>query len=166
MIYRNANFLQFYFCKNERQDMYSVLFSCWLQTKFSLSSKFSRNLGSMPKTSVNGLSTWRKHMGTGSMWNAFGIFAEVRCWRPRVTGHPRTVWLSQEEPGSGLTASAPVPDVSAPACTNRVWRPLRPVSVAQKHKPSTMDCTAWRFWTMRQPNGCSTPAAKSSAVKQ
>jgi len=28
------------------------------------------------------------------------------------------------------------------------------------------DCTAWRFWTMRQPNGCSIPAPKSSAVKQ
>jgi len=55
---------------------------------------------------------------------------------------------------------------------------LRPVSVAQKNKPSTMssfnvqsidlpmDCMAWRFWTMRQPNGCSTPAPKSSAAKR
>jgi len=38
---------------------------------------------------------------------------------------------SQEEPGSGFTASAPVLDVSTPACTNEVWPPLRPVSVAQ-----------------------------------
>ena len=87
-------------------------------------------------------------------------------------------WPSQEEPGSGLTDSAPVSDVSAPACTNGVWPPLRPVSVAHKNKPSTMsssnvqsidlpmDCTAWRFRGMRQPNGCSTPAPKSSAVKQ
>jgi len=72
-------------------------------------------------------------------------------------------------PGSGWTASAQVSDVSAPACTNGVWPPLRPVSVAQ-NKPSTMssstvqsndpptDYTAWQFWTMRQPNGCSTPA--------
>ena len=79
-------------------------------------------------------------------------------------------WPSQEEPGSGLTVSAPVSDVSAPACTNGVWRLLRPVSVAHNNKPSTMlssnvqsidlpmDCTAWRFWTMRQPNDCSTPA--------
>ena len=29
-----------------------------------------------------------------------------------------------------------------------------------------MDCTAWRFWTMRQSNGCSTPAPTSSATKQ
>jgi len=92
--------------------------------------------------SINGLSTWRKHMGTGSSWKAFGNFAEVRCWRPRVTGHPGTVWPSQEEPGPGLTASAPVSGFSAPACTNRVCPPLRPVSVAQKNKPSTMDCTA------------------------
>jgi len=66
-----------------------------------------------------------------------------------------------------------VSDVSAPACTNGVWPPLRPVSVAQKNKPSTMsssnvqsiylpkDCTAWRFWTMRQLNGCSTHTPKS-----
>ena len=60
---------------------------------------------------------------------------------------------------------------------NWVWLPLWPVSVSQKNKPLTMlssnvqstdllmDCMAWRFW-MRQPNGCSTPAPKSSAVKQ
>jgi len=47
-------------------------------------------------------------------------------------------WPSQEVPGSGLTASAPMSDVSATACTNEVWRPLRPVSVAQKNKPSIM----------------------------
>ena len=47
-------------------------------------------------------------------------------------------WPSQEEPGSGLTASAQVLDVSAPACTNGVWSLLRPVSVAQKNKLSTM----------------------------
>ena len=45
---------------------------------------------------------------------------------------------SQEQHGSGLTASASVSDVSVPACTNGVWPPLRPVSVAQKNKPSTM----------------------------
>ena len=43
-------------------------------------------------------------------------------------------WPFQEELGSGSTASAPVSEVSAPACTNGVWPPLRPVSVAQ-NKP-------------------------------
>jgi len=93
------------------------------------------------------------------------------------TSAPTLLEPSQEQPGSGSTASAPVPDVSAPACTNGVWPPLRPVSEAQKNKPSTMsssnvqpidlpmECTAWRFWTMRQPNGCSTPAPRSSAAK-
>ena len=59
-----------------------------------------------------------------------------------------------------------------------IWPPLRPVSVAWKNKPSTMlssnvqsidlpmDCMAWRFWTMKQPNGCSAPAPRSSAAKQ
>ena len=76
-----------------------------------------------------------------------------------------------------LTRLRPVSDVSAVACTNGVWPPLRPVSVAQ-NKPSTiltsivqsidlcMDCTTGRFWMMRQPNGCSTLAPKSSAAKQ
>ena len=87
-------------------------------------------------------------------------------------------WPSQEQRGSGLTASAPVSDVSIPACTNGVWLPLRPVSVAQKNKPSTMlssnvqsidllmECMAWRFWKMRQSNGCSTLAPRSRAAKQ
>jgi len=68
--------------------------------------------------------------------------------------------------------------VATPACTNGVWPPLRPASVTQKNKLSTMlssnvqpidllmHYTAWRFWTMRQPNGCSTPALRSSAAKQ
>ena len=33
------------------------------------------------------------------------------------------------------------------------------------NQPPT-DCTAWRFWTMKQPNGCSTSAPNSSAAKQ
>ena len=90
----------------------------------------------------------------------------------------RPEWPSQEESGSGLTAYAPVLDVSAPACTNGVWPPLQPVSVAQKNKLSTMlssnvqsinlptDCMAWQFWTMRQLNNSSTPATRSSAAMQ
>jgi len=70
-----------------------------------------------------------------------------------------------------------VSDVSAPARTNGVLPPLRPASVAQKNKPSTMvssyvksidlpvEYVAWRFWTMRQPNGCSTSAPRSSSAK-
>ena len=46
------------------------------------------------------------------------------------TGTHTPEWPSQEEPGSSLTISAPVLDVSAPACTNGVWPPLRPVSLA------------------------------------
>ena len=76
----------------------------------------------------------------------------------------------KQEPESGLTVSAPVSDVSAPACTNGARSPLRLVSVEQKNKSMTMlssnvksngllmDYTTWRFSTMRQPNGCSTPA--------
>ena len=60
----------------------------------------------------------------------------------------------------------------ASAYTNGVWPPLRPVSVAQKNKPSTMlssnvqsidffmDCTAWQSWLMRQSNGCATPVTR------
>ena len=74
------------------------------------------------------------------------------------------------------TASAQVSDVSAPDCRNGVWPLLRPVSVAQKNKPSTMlssdvqsidllmDCMAWRFWMMWQVISSSTPAPRSSAT--
>jgi len=101
----------------------------------------------------------------------------TRIFIPDTVTHP-TEWPSQEEPGSGLTASALVSDVSTPTCTHGVWPPLPSVSVAQKNQPSTMlssnvqsidhlmDCTAWRFWTMRQSNGCSTPAPRSRAAKQ
>ena len=87
-------------------------------------------------------------------------------------------WPYQDEPGSDLTAFAPVSDVSAPAFTNGVWPPLRPVSETQNNKPSTMsssnvqsidlpmDCMAWRLWTMRQPNDCSTSSLRSSVAKQ
>jgi len=87
-------------------------------------------------------------------------------------------WPSQKEPVSVLTTSTLVSDVSAPACTDEVWPPLRSVSVAQKNKPSAMlssnaqsidllmDCTAWRFWTMRQSNDCSRPAPRSGTAKQ
>ena len=69
-------------------------------------------------------------------------------------------WPFEKEAGSGLTASARVSDVSSPACTNGAWPPLRPVSVAQKIKPSTMlssnvqsidlpmACMPWRSWTI------------------
>jgi len=99
-------------------------------------------------------------------------------FHPRHQHPPTPEWPSQEEPGSGLATFALVLDVSAPACTNGVWPPLRPVSVAQKNKRSPMlssnvqsidllmDCTTWQFWTMRQSNGCSTPASRSSAAKQ
>ena len=45
---------------------------------------------------------------------------------PDTDTHPPE-WPSQNVLGSGLTASAPVLDVSAPACTNGVWPPLQPV---------------------------------------
>ena len=47
-------------------------------------------------------------------------------------------WPSQEQCGFDLTASAPLSDISARACTNGVCPPLRPVSVVHKNKPSAM----------------------------
>ena len=84
-------------------------------------------------------------------------------------------WPCQEQPWSGLTVSAPVSDVSV-LLVQMGYGLLCGLSVAQKNKPSTMlssnvqsidllmDCTAWRFWTMRLSNGCSALDPKSSAV--
>jgi len=60
--------------------------------QFSLYCKFSRNFGSMPKTSTHALLTLRKHM-TGSTGKVFGSVARVRCWRPLVSGLQVTVSL-------------------------------------------------------------------------
>ena len=60
-----------------------------------------------------------------------------------------------EEPGSGSTASAPVLDVSAPACTNGIWPPPRPVSVAQ-NKPSTMSSSTVQSIDPHGPRGLTT----------
>ena len=56
-----------------------------LETKISLSSKFLRNLGSMPKTFTHVLSTSRKHT-IGFLVKIFGecCGSRLRCWRPPV----------------------------------------------------------------------------------
>jgi len=84
---------------------------------------------------------------------------------------------SQEGTGSGLTASAPVSDVSAPVCTNGyglpcslwVWRRRtnrRPVVLLCTIHRTLIDCTAWRFLTVMQWNCCLTHAPRSGAAKQ
>ena len=112
-----------------------------------------------------GAAQWEDHQ-----WNAEWADnpTRLRTLIPDNGTHTHPEWPSREEPGSCLTASAPMSDVCAPACTNGVCPPLRPVSVAQNKtsmSSSTVqsiglptDYTAWRFWTMRQPNGFSTPA--------
>jgi len=63
------------------------------RTKFSLSSKFSTNLGSMPKTSTHVLSTSKAYDRVLS-WKALGsIVAGVRSWRPPVAGCKVVVYL-------------------------------------------------------------------------
>ena len=116
---------------------------------------------------------WEDHQ-----WNAEWADNPTRLHTliPDTGTHPRMtlprVWVRLNHLRTAMS------DVSTPACTNGVRPPLRPVSVAQKNKPSTMsssnvqsidllmDCTAWQFCMMRQPNGCSTPAPKSSAANQ
>ena len=70
-----------------------------------------------------------------------------RGWRtirdavlPSLTSAPTLLeWPCQQQRVSGLTASAPVSDVSVPAYTNGVWPLLRPVSVTQTNRPLTID---------------------------
>ena len=94
---------------------------------------------------------WADHQ-----WNAEWLenITTLHTFIPDTSTHPPE-WPSQEESGSSLTASAPMSDVSTSACINGEWPPLRPMSVAQKNKPSTMlsfniqsidlpmDCMAW-----------------------
>ena len=77
---------------------------------------------------------WADHQWKGE-WLV--NLTRLRTFIPDTGTHPPGM-TSQEQRGSGLTASAPVSDVSAPAYTNGVWSHLWLVSVAQKNKPSTM----------------------------
>ena len=61
---------------------------------------------------------------------------------PDTGTHTYPEWPSQEAPRSDSTASAPVSVVSAPACTNGVWPPLRPVA---QNKPPTMSSSTVQF---------------------
>jgi len=63
--------------------------------------------------------------------------ARLSTFIPDIGTHPPGMTMPRGA-GSGLTVSAPVSDVSAPACTTGECPPQRPVSVAQKNKSSAM----------------------------
>jgi len=77
---------------------------------------------------------WADHQ-----WNAEWVDnpKRPRIFIPDTGTHARND-PPKEEPGSALTASTLVADVSTPACINGVWPSPWPVIVAQKNKPSTM----------------------------
>ena len=89
----------------------------------------SHNNSSVHLTIIYVRSTGRIANGMRSGWSTVWDFALSPTPAPTLPA-----WASQEQRESD---SAPVSDVSAPACTNGVRPPLRPVSVAQKNKPST-----------------------------
>jgi len=66
-------------------------------------------------------------------WNADPQDSEFSFPAPIPLEQP-----SQEEHGSGLTASAAVSGISAPVCINGLQLPLRPVSVVQNW--SSLQC--------------------------
>ena len=72
-------------------------------------------------------------------WNAEWL-DNITTLRIFIPGIGRTLleWSYQEQRESSLTDSASVSDVSTPACTNGIWPPLQPVSVAKKKEMPTM----------------------------
>jgi len=62
------------------------------QTKFPVSSKFSRNPGSLPKTYAHVLSTSGKYK-VGFLMKSFEGVVGVRCWRVLPAGSQVTVFL-------------------------------------------------------------------------
>jgi len=63
-----------------------------LQNKFPLSSKFSRNPGSMPNTYTHVLSTSGRYMA-GFFVKSFGGVVGVQCWRVSLASRQVTVFL-------------------------------------------------------------------------
>ena len=101
---------------------------------------------------------------TDHQWNAEWVDnpTRLRTLIPDSGMHPPPEWPSQEEPGSGLTASSPVSDVSAPACTNGVWpfcglwgrrrtnrRPCRPSMSNPSTSPRTTRPDGSGWWDNR-----------------
>ena len=84
--------------------------------------------------------TYVRRSGRIFRWNAEWLnnTTRLRTYIPDTGTHSSGIAFQEQRAAYRLTASAPVSDVSAPACTNVVWPPLWPVSVAQKNKPSTM----------------------------
>jgi len=90
--------------------------------------------------------------------------------------HPE--WPSQEQPGCGLTVSSTgaghfrsclcrwVMSSSAACECDAEEQTVDHVVLQFPILDRFMDCTAWRFWMIRQSNGCSTAAPISSAAKQ
>jgi len=90
--------------------------------------------------------------------------------------HPRND-PSKEQPGSSLTVPhwcrtfllllADMGMASSAACE---WgteeQTADHVAFQFRFTDLHMDCTAWRFWTMRRANSCSKPVPRSSAAKQ
>jgi len=117
---------------------------------------------------------WRSGRITNGMRSGRTILQNSALLSP--TPAPTPEWPSQEQRGSGLTATTPVSDASAPALKNgdrllcRLWvwckrtnrRPCCPPISNPSTSPS--DCTASWFWTMWQSNGCWTPAPRSNAA--
>ena len=80
---------------------------------------------------------WRTGRITNGTWIGRTTLQDSALSSPTPASIPRRE-PPREQPGSGLVADAPVSGVSAPACADGVWPPLRPVSVVQKNKPSIM----------------------------
>jgi len=106
-----------------------------------------------------------------SVSNTDGMRSDWKTIQYSVFSSPTSVptlleWRPcQEQRGWGLTAFAPVSDVSVSAYTNRAWPLMRLVSVAQRNRPLTMlsfpvqsidlhmERMTWRCWMTRQWNG-------------
>ena len=81
--------------KQSRGTPYGVFVApAALQNKFPLSSKFSRNPGSLPKTYTHVLSTSGKYIA-GFLVKSFGgcCASTVRCWWVPLAGRQVTVFL-------------------------------------------------------------------------
>ena len=73
---------------------------------------------------------WAVTDGVRSGWRTL----EDSVLSPTTSAPTFPEWLCQKQRGSGLTASAPVSDVSSPAHTNGIWPLLRLVSMAQRNR--------------------------------
>jgi len=111
-------------------------------------------------------------MGPGQEASLTAPCSNLRCFRSKCTVEESTLRYCWDCSAPSAVIRRPRKWFGAPIVIRRLGNcapfppSLRPWSSAVHSIDFPMECMAWRFWMMRQCNGCTTPASRSDASKR